>query len=153
MIRFQTKLERTLTNHILQTFIPSMMLCSASTGSLFIPQNIVPGRMGLSVTSLLSLISLLNGARNNWTKTSYLRAIDVWTVCCYLGLFYTLIEYSIILALTKGEKMDLKTQIIPDPQERKKKIAMKIEEISKLLLPLYNIVFFTVYFIVCLLLS
>ena len=56
-------LKRPLTNHFLQTFIPSMMLSMISASSVFIPSKIVPGRMALSITSFLSLISLFNGAR------------------------------------------------------------------------------------------
>ena len=56
-------LKRPLTNHFLQTFIPSMMLSVVSSASVFIPLEIVPGRMALSITSFLSLISLFNGAR------------------------------------------------------------------------------------------
>ena len=55
--------KRPLTNHFLQTFIPSMMLSMISASSVFIPSEIVPGRMALSITSFLSLISLFNGAR------------------------------------------------------------------------------------------
>jgi hypothetical protein len=55
--------NRPLTNHFLQTFIPSMMLSVVSASSVFIPSEIVPGRMALSITSFLSLISLFNGAR------------------------------------------------------------------------------------------
>ena len=55
--------RRPLTNHFLQTFIPSMMLSIASASSVFIPSDVVPGRMALCITSFLSLISLFNGAR------------------------------------------------------------------------------------------
>ena len=55
--------KRPLANHFLQTFIPSMMLSVASASSIFIPSDIVPGRMSLCITSFLSLISLFNGAR------------------------------------------------------------------------------------------
>ena len=55
--------RRPLTNHFLQTFIPSMMLSVASASSVFIPSDVVPGRMALCITSFLSLISLFNGAR------------------------------------------------------------------------------------------
>ena len=55
--------RRRLTNHFLQTFIPSMMLSIASASSVFIPSDVVPGRMSLCITSFLSLISLFNGAR------------------------------------------------------------------------------------------
>ena len=55
--------KRPLGNHFLQTFIPSMMLIWASAASVFIPSNIVPGRMGLCVATFLSLVTLFNGAR------------------------------------------------------------------------------------------
>ena len=55
--------ERPLGHHILQTFIPSMMLSLASAASVFIPADVVPGRMGLCITAFLSKIALFNGAR------------------------------------------------------------------------------------------
>ena len=55
--------RRPLTNHLLQTFIPSFMLSLASASSVFIPSHIVPGRMALCITTFLSIITLFNGAR------------------------------------------------------------------------------------------
>ena len=66
VIRMEIDMKRALTGHFLQTFLPSMMLCTVSTGSIFIPSHIVPGRMGLAITSFLSLISLFNGARSRY---------------------------------------------------------------------------------------
>ena len=42
--------------------------------------------------------------RDNWTKSPNLRAIDVWVILCYVGVFYCLMEYCIVLHLTKREK-------------------------------------------------
>merc|ERR1719273_1460439 len=100
--------KRPLTNHLFQTFIPSMMLSVASASSVFIPSDVVPGRMALCITSFLSLISLFNGARNDWTKTTHMRAIDVWVIFCYIGVFSALMEYCIILYLTKTSIFDQK---------------------------------------------
>ena len=44
------------------------MLCIASMASLFIPEEYVPGRMGLSVTSCLSMITLFIAAKYDWEK-------------------------------------------------------------------------------------
>ena len=63
MVFTHFKFTRPLGNHFLQTFIPSIMLSYASAASVFIPPKAVPGRMGLCVTTLLSLITLFNGAR------------------------------------------------------------------------------------------
>ena len=55
-------LKRPVANHFLQTFIPSMMISLTSAASVFIPSD-NNGRMGMVITSFLSLVSLFNGAR------------------------------------------------------------------------------------------
>ena len=40
--------QRKISVHILHLYVPSLMLCIASMASLFIPPDLVPGRMGLS---------------------------------------------------------------------------------------------------------
>ena len=55
--------RRKISVHILHLYVPSTMLCIASMASLFIPHDFIPGRMGLSVTSCLSMITLFVGAK------------------------------------------------------------------------------------------
>ena len=55
--------ERKLSSHILHVYTPSLMLSVASVTSLFIPAEYMPGRMSLSVTSCLSMITLFVGAK------------------------------------------------------------------------------------------
>ena len=55
-------------------------------------------------------------SRGDWTKTSHLRAIDVWIVLCYIGVFSALIEYCLVLYLTRVAQweapfIDTKTSI------------------------------------------
>ena len=64
------KLTRPLENHFLQTFTPSIMFSYASAASVFIPHKNTPGRMALCVTTLLSLVTLFNGARYVQTRMS-----------------------------------------------------------------------------------
>ncbi len=52
--------HRYLTSHVIQTFLPSTLLVSASLGSLFVPSGLVPGRMALAVTTTLTLQSMIN---------------------------------------------------------------------------------------------
>jgi hypothetical protein len=39
--------------------------------------------------------------RGSWPKTSYMKAADIWTLFCYIGVFCSLAEYCVILYLTK----------------------------------------------------
>ena len=56
-------LKRKTSNHILHTFVPSIMLSIASGTSIYIPCEHMPARMGLSVTTCLSMITLFVGAQ------------------------------------------------------------------------------------------
>ena len=43
-------------------------------------------------------------SRNHWTTTTHMRAIDVWVVLCYIGIFSSLMEYCGILYLTEDSE-------------------------------------------------
>ena len=125
-------LHRKTSDFLLHTFVPSMMLSIASGASLFIPRDYMPARMGLSVTTCLSAITLFVSAQKGWPDTAYLKAIDVWVIMCYSAVFYSLLEYTIILSLSKV----------------KIRIVDWIERVSRILLPLYITASITVYFYV-----
>ena len=38
---------------------------------------------------------------DDWPKTAELKAIDVWTILCYAGAFFCLVEYSMVLWFSK----------------------------------------------------
>ena len=59
---------RKMSNHILHEYVPSLMLAFASTASLYIPADLLPARMSLSVTSCLSMITLFVNAKYEFTS-------------------------------------------------------------------------------------
>ena len=99
-----------------------------------------------------------------------MRAIDIWVILCYMATFYALMEYCIILYLTKTLKPDKKTKtnVLIQNEEGQEQVensshkpktnrrlilANAIEKISRFLLPFYNIAFPICYFMVCTLAS
>ena len=50
--------------------------------------------------------------RTNWPQTAYMKEVDVWTAACYIAVFCPLIEYCIILFLTKTAEWERKVQIV-----------------------------------------
>ena len=58
------------------------------------------------MSDMIALISIFH--RNDWTKTIHMRAIDVWVILCYIGIFSTLVEYCFVLYLTKSSLLDSK---------------------------------------------
>ena len=109
-------------------------------------------------------------SRNHWTTTTHMRAIDVWVVLCYIGIFSSLMEYCGILYLTEDSeskngnyKKVVSTEVIEsgennsaanhrtEEQNTRLVLANTIEKIARILFPVYNIFFPIIYFIICLL--
>ena len=120
------------------------------------------------MTDLIVLISF--GHRNDWTKTTHMRAIDVWVILCYIGIFSVLVEYCFVLYLSKSPMLDSKFGGAKPKeldaangeesnvnQESKKaaaieinlKYARKIENVFRIIIFTYNVTFPLFYFVIC----
>ncbi len=66
----ELQFSRVFTIHLMQTFFPSIMIALSSVVSVFVPSDLVPGRMGLCITAFLSMISLFNGSRYHVTTAN-----------------------------------------------------------------------------------
>ena len=96
-LEIKLKLSRRLSLHVTQTFIPSSMFVLISWLSLFIPPELVPGRMALSVTTLLTLVTMFSGTSASAPSTAYLKSIDIWMLGCLTVVFSILGEYCLVL--------------------------------------------------------
>lgn len=123
------ELSRKMSGYFFHIFLPSFMLCIASTISLFIPYKLFAPRMTLSATSCLSMITLFNGAKDSWPSSVI--AMRTWVVLCYITVFYTLISYCLALALASEER------------------RRKVEKIAKIFVPIFLLLFSTTFFVVC----
>ena len=120
------------------------------------------------MTDLIGLILFCH--RNDWTKTTHMRAIDVWVILCYIGVFSVLLEYCFVLYLTKSSMLDSKSGrpkpkgINPVNEEESNlnheskeaapieinlEYARKIEKCSRIIISLYNASFPVCYFVIC----
>ena len=62
-LQFEIQFKRLVAVYMWQIYMPSLLLCIASTSSVYIPSQIVPGRMSLTVTSFLALVALFGNKR------------------------------------------------------------------------------------------
>ena len=104
-------LRRKINYHLLQTYLPSGIFFQLNlfydklTGlfvivswlSLFIPPESIPGRVAMAMTTLLTLAAMFGGVRQNTPMVSYVSALDIWMCGCIVFVFFTLLEYVIIL--------------------------------------------------------
>ncbi|XP_006817857.2 glycine receptor subunit alpha-2-like, partial [Saccoglossus kowalevskii] len=89
-------LNRELGYYLLQTYIPSILLIILSWVSFWIDIKMSPARVALGITSVLTMITTLNGVRGDLPHVSYIKAIDVWFAMCLVFVVGSLIEYAIV---------------------------------------------------------
>ncbi|XP_069953521.1 glycine receptor subunit alpha-3 isoform X4 [Cherax quadricarinatus] len=81
--------------HVLQTYVPTILIVSISWVSFWLDPNAVPGRVSLGVTTLLTLTTLASGIRAQLPPVSYVKAIDVWIGMCMIMVFGALLEFTL----------------------------------------------------------
>ncbi|PSN39660.1 hypothetical protein C0J52_18473 [Blattella germanica] len=96
-VRIWLILKRQLMDHILETYVPTGLFVAMSWGSFLVKPDIVPGRMVLLVTNLLSLVTLFESSRLSAPPAVGIKFVDIWLISCIGFVFLALLEYAIIL--------------------------------------------------------
>jgi len=117
----QLHLTRQIGYHIVQTYIPSSVFVVLAWLSMWIPPESVPGRVGMGMTTMLTLTAMFSSVRQNVPRVSYISVLDVWCIICMVFVFSSLIEFIIITTCIRSGK---------------KKKAEKFENWCKVLFPL-----------------
>ncbi|KAI1722774.1 neurotransmitter-gated ion-channel ligand binding domain-containing protein [Ditylenchus destructor] len=89
-------MKRLVLFHLIQTYIPTGMLVSISWMTFWLDPRASPARISLTITSLLTLTTMSNGARQDLPQVSYVKAIDVWQTFSQALIFLVLLEYSFV---------------------------------------------------------
>nr|XP_034840093.1 glycine receptor subunit alpha-4-like isoform X2 [Maniola hyperantus] len=95
--RLQIKLSRELRGYLLESYLPSSLFVIISWGSFCVIPEIVPGRMVLLVTTLLSLVTMFDTVSSNSPDALELKCIEVWLISCTIFVFLALMEYFVVL--------------------------------------------------------
>ncbi|CAD6190073.1 unnamed protein product [Caenorhabditis auriculariae] len=95
-IRAYIVMKRLVLFHIIQTYIPTGMLVSISWMSFWLDPRASPARISLTITSLLTLTTMSNGARQDLPQVSYIKALDIWLTFSQALIFLVLLEYSFV---------------------------------------------------------
>ncbi|XP_019633826.1 PREDICTED: gamma-aminobutyric acid receptor subunit beta-3-like [Branchiostoma belcheri] len=93
---FSFQLYRQIFYFILQTYLPMILLVILSWVSFWVNHESVPARVTLGITTVLTMTTLTSAARSSLPKISYIKAIDVYMVMCFLFVFAALLEYAAV---------------------------------------------------------
>ncbi|KAA0194577.1 hypothetical protein HAZT_HAZT004634 [Hyalella azteca] len=161
--------------HLLQTYIPTILIVSISWVSFWLDPNAVPGRVSLGVTTLLTLTTLASGIRQSLPPVSYVKAIDVWIGVCMIMVFGALLEFTFVNYLANKKMVDSRLpeiihlprclagypEIVEDPiaGEQKKEgygstyifYARAVDRLSRIVFPggflIFNLIYWPYYII------
>ncbi|CAH1257289.1 GABRB1 [Branchiostoma lanceolatum] len=129
-VRFCFKLHRQAFYFIFQTYLPATLLVVLSWVSFWINSEAVPARVALGITTVLTMTTLISGARATMPKISYIKAIDVYLITCFLFTFAALVEYAAVNFRSSRVKASKRKMSVPVPeplnlQEESEGISMK----------------------------
>ena len=84
-----------LTKHF-QVYIPSSLIVIMSWVSFWLNRGAAPARVGLGVTTVLTMTTLINSVKTALPKISYMKSIDIYLFVCFFMVFGALIEYACV---------------------------------------------------------
>ncbi|XP_073981318.1 glycine receptor subunit alpha-2-like isoform X2 [Rhodnius prolixus] len=89
-------LSRSVGFHLVQSYLPTILIVVISWVSFWMDVDSVPGRTTLGVTTLLAVSSQSSGIQSGLPQVSYVKAIDVWMGTCTAFVFCALLEFTIV---------------------------------------------------------
>jgi hypothetical protein len=117
---------RKLNYHLVQTYIPSSIFLAVSWLALFVPSECIAERLAISMTIMLTLTAMFSSERQSVPRVSYVTQLDIWMLACILFVFLELIEFTLVLYLTR---------------QNLQKVTVLVEKITVIMLPTLFIAF------------
>lgn len=92
-------LKRRIGYYIINIYVPSILIVGMSMLTFWIPPEAVPARVTLGVTSLLTIVTKQYQA--SLPSVSYIVAMNVWMASCIGFVFFSLLEYALVVSLRR----------------------------------------------------
>jgi len=88
--------DRALGYYVIQVYIPSSLIVVMSWVSFWLNRGAAPARVGLGVTTVLTMTTLMASVNAALPKISYMKSIDIYLGVCFFMVFGALIEYACV---------------------------------------------------------
>merc|ERR1719411_1732082 len=87
---------RSMGYYMIQVYIPSSLIVVMSWVSFWLNRGAAPARVGLGVTTVLTMTTLMASVNAALPKISYMKSIDIYLGVCFFMVFGALIEYACV---------------------------------------------------------
>jgi len=96
--------KRRIGYYIIQVFIPDFLVVAISWIVFWLDQDDMGGRVGLGITTILTIMFLLGSVNMSLPRVSYPKAIDWFLIASFLFVFFVLVECIIVYILRPRKK-------------------------------------------------
>jgi len=96
---------RSMGYYLIQVYIPSSLIVIISWVSFWLNRGATPARVGLGVTTVLTMTTLMASTNAALPKISYVKSIDVYLGACFFMVFASLLEYASVGYMAKRIQM------------------------------------------------
>lgn len=103
-------LKRNIGYFIFQTYLPSILIVMLSWVSFWINHEATSARVALGITTVLTMTTISTGVRSSLPRISYVKAIDIYLVMCFVFVFAALLEYAAVNYTYWGARAKKKTK-------------------------------------------
>uniref|UniRef100_A0A8D8VU11 Glycine receptor subunit alpha-3 n=1 Tax=Cacopsylla melanoneura TaxID=428564 RepID=A0A8D8VU11_9HEMI len=110
-------LNRSVGFHLIQSYLPTILIVIISWVSFWMDVDSVPGRTTLGVTTLLAVSSQSSGIQAGLPQVSYVKAIDVWMGTCTAFVFCALLEFTFVNYMWRKLQPDVLRRVISVPDD------------------------------------
>ena len=102
------------------SYFPAQMMVILAGLSMWVDVNSVPARVGMGVTTILTISTLIQGLKSSLPKVAYLTALDIYLWVCFFFVFSTTCEYSMLnyWMTQHDEELDEKSKNIRKKKSR-----------------------------------
>ncbi|XP_034936796.1 gamma-aminobutyric acid receptor subunit beta-like [Chelonus insularis] len=113
------KLQRNIGYFVFQTYLPSILIVMLSWVSFWINHEATSARVALGITTVLTMTTISTGVRSSLPRISYVKAIDIYLVMCFVFVFAALLEYAAVNYTYWGARAKKKTKRKRDMCDKK----------------------------------
>uniref|UniRef100_A0A673NFJ2 Glycine receptor subunit alpha-4-like n=1 Tax=Sinocyclocheilus rhinocerous TaxID=307959 RepID=A0A673NFJ2_9TELE len=130
-IEVKFHLERQMGYYLIQMYIPSLLTVILSWVSFWINMDAAPARVGLGITTVLTMTTQSSGSRASLPKVSYVKAIDIWMAVCLLFVFAALLEYAAVNFVSRQHKefFRLRRKLREEQRYREERLASENQDL------------------------
>ena len=87
--------------YLIQVYIPSSLIVIISWVSFWLNRGATPARVGLGVTTVLTMTTLMASTNAALPKISYVKSIDVYLGACFFMVFASLLGMHMELTMCR----------------------------------------------------